>query len=136
VTIRSLTSDEVLEIHKDSLERYPKTAAHSTRTEVHAELQLRNPPPYSDNPPDLPKEQGSYSPEERKRIQAFQRAMPTDAECIEFARQRASQPHIVDAHHWVQMKHQRALWEEADRLLAAAGIEQGYAIAKDEEAAP
>jgi hypothetical protein len=127
----TLTIDEVKAIHEDSLKRYPKTAAKSTRTEVHAELQLRNPPPYSDNPPHLPKEQGAFTKEERAEIQDFQRQQPTDAECIDFARNRAKQTHIVDAHHWVQMKHGMALWEETDRLLEMAGIEPGYAIAPD-----
>ena len=118
----TLTIEEARAIYMAQIARYQGTdALKATRTEIHAALQLRNPPPYSDHPPHLPKqvsESRAFTREEAEEIRAHQRMQVTDAEHLEFSKSRAEHPYILDAHHYVQWKHGKALWVEADRLLA------------------
>lgn len=115
--MKSITFEEARAIYDACAKRYKgDDIAKATRTEIHAALQLANPAPYSDVPSHLTKK-SALSHDERQVVLEHQRSQPNDEECIDFARNRGSQPHVVDAHHWVQMKHGEALWEEADRLL-------------------
>jgi hypothetical protein len=121
--MKTITIEEARAIYKVCAKRYSDDdVAKAARTEIHAALQLANPPPYSDVPVHLAKK-AALSHDERQVVLEHQRSKPTDEECIDFARNRGSQPHVVDAHHWVQLKHGTSLWEEADRIMAL--LEQG-----------
>jgi len=117
----TLTFDELRTIYLAQAARYQgPDVLKATRTEVHAALQLRYPPPYSDHPPHLPKQTSAsraFTREEAEEIRSFQRMKVTDAEHLEFSKTRSAHPYIVDAHHYVQWKHGIALWAETDRLM-------------------
>ena len=51
----------------------------------------------------------------------------TDAHRIASDLARRADPYHTDAHHWLQKQHGLALWAEAERLIAAAGIGGGAA---------
>jgi hypothetical protein len=124
MSLKSLTDAEVKAIQTREAKRYSgRDLYNATRTEVHAELQLRNPPPHSDFPKHIDRDRREpLSPEEKLAVQRHQRAQISDAHHIEFSKIRGEHPYILDGHHYVQWKHGKTLWEETDRLLAAVGI--------------
>jgi hypothetical protein len=129
--MKLLEKKDVLSIHAAQVARYgAKDGYQSTRTEVHAALQLLNPMPYSDHPPHLPpqtstqglKRRTAFTHSEMAEIRAHQTGQVTDAEVMASEKARVKDPSHTDAHHYVQKEHGKALWAEADRLILAAGI--------------
>ena len=127
----TVTTDFVKATYARLASRGPKDAFMGLRTEVHEALQAQLPPPYSDHPAHLPKEDGrKFTAAEQAEIHEFMRSSVTDAEIIAFDRARAKdRDHRLtqDAHHFVQKEHGKALWAEADRLIKAAGITEAGA---------
>lgn len=119
---------EVLSIHAACVERYgadgPECVLSATRTEVYAALQLESPPPYSEQPDHIKPEHGKrvLTHQQRMAMHEHQRSLPTDAECLASERARAKDPGHVDAHHFVQKRHQMDLWAKTDQLLKEAGV--------------
>ena len=120
----TLTTDDVKAIHDRLKHRGPRDAYLGTRTEVHEALQAQCPPQYTSFPDHLPMDRhAKFTRAELAEIHAHQRAQVTDAEILASERARAGvDGDHRDAHHYVQKQHGIALWKEADRLIAAAGI--------------
>jgi len=122
--MNTLSREEVLAIVDAQKLRYSGIdLVKAIRVELHAALQLKNPPPYSDNPPALPKGKvGGFTREESDAVRAHQQAQVTDAEHLEFSKARFAHPYITDAHHYVQWKHGTTLWVETDRLMTSLAV--------------
>lgn len=121
--MNTLTSKQVRDIRKEQAARYSgRDLELAVRVEIHAALQLSNPPPYSDFPSHIEaNRRAPLSHEERAEVQMHQRAQVTDEEHLAFAKLRAQHPYLLDGHHYAQWRHGQALWAEADRLLATGG---------------
>lgn len=117
-----LTIDDVSRIHAGCIARGRTSieAFQGTRTELHENLQASCPFPLSSKPEEM--NNRVVTPEERDSLVAAQRDMVSDEHRIASDRARAKDPTHVDAHHWLQKEHGKALWAEADRLLALAGV--------------
>jgi hypothetical protein len=120
----SLTPAEVQSIHQAELAKgkSAKDARQGTRTLVHAELQVRNPAPYTELPTlvaaHLATTKVGLTPEHVAQIKAHQLSLVTEAEMVESERARSGVDSThKDAHHFVQKKHGMALWAETDRLV-------------------
>jgi hexokinase len=118
----------------------PAKVVQGVRTLVHARLQIDKPFPCPLPPPDKGRTREDYdnaykaaaTDEERQQIHddemmhyvarraAMQASVPVSAH---HAYQKAAKPPgIRDAHHYMQFLHGKALWEEADKLVADAGV--------------
>lgn len=124
----TITTADVRAIYERIKDRGPLDAYKGTRTETVEALEQQLPQPYRDHPPHLPRDmhdgkKTKFSAADFKAIMVHQRSQVTDAERLESerAREGADNTHR-DAHHYVQKKHMIGLWNEADRLLAVAGI--------------
>jgi len=130
-----MTKAEVLAIYDDVVsmltelgepkDGFAREAFRGTKSRVHAQLQLEKPPPYSDLPAHV-KPQSDGTLKTRKEfadVQSHQRMQPTDAEHVAAGKARSGPDgSFVDTHHYVQREHGKALWVEAAKLVADAGI--------------
>ena len=126
----SVTIDDVKHIYRENVaqlvggsRKTPAEARQGTRTEVHALLQEQVPCPYRLAPPAR-----AYAPHEGKlrnqniadRKATLIASIP-DALVLESERARSGPDGgHVDAVHYVQKQHGKALWVEADRLVVEA----------------
>lgn len=131
-----MTKAEVIAIYDDVVsmltelgepkDGFALQAFRGTKSRVHAALQLEKPMPYSDLPDHVqPNAKGDFhlTRKEFADVQAHQRTQPTDAEHLAAAKARGGPDGtFVDTHHYVQREHGKALWVEAAKLVAAAGI--------------
>ena len=137
--MNTLTVDEVKAIYKAQVTHAASSiagwdAGKSTRVEVHAELQRRNPPPYSSITPEMLAARDRREPltfREKAADTAHQLAQVTDEHHAAFQAARAEghldvkggQPGdkpVADAHHYAQKLHGMALWAETERLVTGA----------------
>jgi hypothetical protein len=144
-----MTPADVLKISADVRKDTALTPAQvlmGIRTLVHAQLQLEKPPPYCLPDAATGKDHESYvkrfnaaaSDAERTSIHneekfhlaerkaAMLSAIPASAH-LAFQQWKVTdlgRAHngVTDVHHWAQMQHGKALWEEADKLVAEAGV--------------
>ena len=118
----TLTKADVLRIHAEEVLRGKsrEDALAGTRTVVQSMLHTQLPSPHSDVPAKLVGKQ-KLEPAEKACIRAHQVAQLTEAELIASERARSGPDGThADAHHFAQKEHQKALWVEADRLVAEA----------------
>ena len=101
----------------------------SVRTEVKALLALQCPPPASTLTPEMVAARDRPSPltHAEKSIQnGYQAMQVTEAMHEAYGAARAvghlDVRDVKDAHHYAQKLHGMALWTEADRLIAEAGV--------------
>lgn len=124
------------QLQKDDPSLTPAQVLQGVRTLVHSKLQEDKPPPYPLPPAPKGKDSldfltalGSATPAEQRRLHeeavgilaerkaAMHASVPKEVQ-IAFHRERP--PGINDPHHFAQMLHGKALWEETDKLVADA----------------
>lgn len=120
----TLTVDEVKAIYASEVAKYGAgvDAFKGTRTMLSAALQAKNDPPLRPHPDALA---AAKTREELKALHDAEKAKVTTEQILEAERFRDEHPHIKNAHHYVQFRHGEAVWQEVDRLIAAAGIKAG-----------
>jgi hypothetical protein len=124
------------QLKKDDPALTPAQVLQGVRTLVHSRLQGEKPPPYPLPPAPPGKDSidflkaldGATTAEQRRlhdeavgilaeRKAAMHASVPKDVQ-IAFHRERP--PGINDPHHYAQMLHGKALWEETDKLVGDA----------------
>jgi hypothetical protein len=124
----------------------PAQVLQGVRTLVHEQLQEADPMPYLVPAADagmshedfLAAQQSTADPGEQRRLHddevrhmaerrvRMRMAVPESVH-LDFEQARLAEPekwrHIRDAHHWVQMKHTSAQWEQAFQIVAEAGVQ-------------
>jgi hypothetical protein len=129
----TLTADDVHRIFAEETAqgKTPTEARQGTRTQVHVLIHEQNPTPMADRPThlvgieerekDAKGRPRTLTRAENEQIRQHQLAQVTEAHMIasEKARSGPDSTHR-DAHHYVQKMHQKAIWEETDRLVTAA----------------
>lgn len=128
----TVTIGDVHRIHAEHVARgtlTPAECVQGTRTVVHGLLQAESPLPCTDLTPDMIIARERRTPltlAEKLEQEDHQRAQVTPEQQAAYRAARAAgdrnAAHCPDAHKWVQMKHQTALWERTDRLVAEAGV--------------
>jgi hypothetical protein len=124
------------QLQKDDPSLTPAQVLQGVRTLVHSKLQEDKPPPYPLPPAPKGKDSldfltalGNATPAEQRRLHdeavgilaerkaAMHASVPKEVQ-IAFHKERP--PGINDPHHYAQMLHGKALWEETDKLVADA----------------
>jgi len=126
--VQRIFSEESAATYTNHLGDFTKTRAEAlqgTRTRVHELLQEQVPCSYQADPPS--KEEMSAVGEKRNILIAARRAKLSmsipDSLVLESERARNGPDGThKDAVHYVQKLHGKALWAEADRLVAVAGL--------------
>jgi hypothetical protein len=131
----TVTVEDVKRIHGEQLAlgKSASDALMSTRTLVHAQMQLDRPVPYGYEvlTPEMKAERdppGRILTVDERQAQSYHqwsKVTPAEQELFNrarFARDRNA-VQCADAHHYVQMLHQTELWKATDQLVAEAGVQ-------------
>lgn len=127
----TISTEDIQRIHAEHVARglTPAECVQGTRTAVHALVQAETPLAASSLTPEMQAERDAREPlthAQKAAHLAHQRSQVTPEQHEAYGRAKGagdrSARNCADAHHWVQMLHQTAMWKEADRLVAEAGV--------------